>query len=268
MTPDEFTFISTLIKQRSGLVLTEDKAYLLDSRLMPVARQHDIAGLSDLISQIRMRKDEALIKEVVEALTTNESHFFRDTHPFEVLRDGIMPELMPNRPGKSLRIWCAAASSGQEPASIVMTLNEMGAALAGWRYELVGTDISEDILAKAKKGLYSQFEVQRGMPIQLLLKYFNKVDENWAFKPEFLGKITYKYANLLDNQSMLGKFDIVFCRNVLIYFDRETKAKVLEMIHGMMPDDGKLLLGGAETVVGITDKFKSVPGKRGLYQKN
>lgn len=268
MMPDDFNYISTLIKSRSGLVLTEDKSYLLDSRLMPIAREKKIESLSELINLVRTRKEEALIKAVVEALTTNESFFFRDTHPFEVLRDTVMPEIIANRPRKSFRVWCAAASSGQEPASIIMTLNEMAASLGGWKYDLVGTDISDDILAKAKKGVYSQFEVQRGLPIQMLLKYFIKQGEGWEFKPEFLNLITYRQANLLDNLASLGKFDIVFCRNVLIYFDRDTKEKVLEMIHTMMPDDGRLVLGGAETVIGITDKFKSVPGKRGLYQKN
>ena len=266
MSPEDFEFISSLIKSRSGLVLTPDKSYLLESRLMPVARKHGLKGLEDLINHLRTRRDEAMTVEVTEAMTTNESFFFRDVKPFDLLRDVVLPPILEKRASqKRLRIWCSAASSGQEPYSIAIVLKELGAQLAGWNIDIVGTDISHDILKKAQAGTYSQFEVQRGMPIQLLLKYFDKKDENWEIKPDIKNMVQYKYWNLLDDLNALGKFDIVFCRNVLIYFDAETKGKVLENIAKLMPEDGMLFLGGAETVLGVTEKFKPVQGQRGVY---
>ncbi len=268
MSPQDFEFISTLIKSRSGLVLTPDKSYLLESRLMPVARKHGLKGLDELINTMRTRKEEALIVEVTEAMTTNESFFFRDIKPFDLLRDEVLPPILEKRAAqKHLRIWCAAASSGQEPYSIAIVLKELGAKMAGWKIDMVGTDISHDILNKAKAGQYSQFEVQRGMPIQLLLKYFDKTEETWQIKNEIRQMVQYKYWNLLDDLKGLGGFDIVFCRNVLIYFDAETKGRVLEAIAKLMPEDGMLFLGGAETVLGVTDKFKPVPGQRGVYAR-
>lgn len=268
MNPQDFEFISTLIKSRSGLVLTPDKSYLLESRLMPVARKHGLKDIDDLIGTMRSRKDEGLITEVVEAMTTNESFFFRDIKPFDLLRDEVLPPLLEKRAAKKhLRIWCAAASSGQEPYSIAIVLKELGAKLAGWNIDIVGTDISHDILKKASSGHYSQFEVQRGMPITMLLKYFDKKDESWEIKPEIKSMVQYKYWNLLDDLKGLGGYDIVFCRNVLIYFDAETKGRVLEGIAKLMPEDGMLFLGGAETVLGVTDKFKPVPGQRGVYAR-
>ncbi len=266
MKPEDFNFLSTLVKERSGLVLTTDKAYLLESRLMPVARKRGIKGLEELVAVIRRGQEEALVREVTEAMTTNESFFFRDVRPFDLLRDEVLPKFLESRAAqKSLRIWCAAASSGQEPYSIAIVLKEMAARMPGWQTRIVGTDISNDILEKARAGRYSQFEVQRGLPIQLLLKYFKKEDDMWQVSPEIKALVEYKEYNLLKNLAPLGKFDIVFCRNVLIYFDQETKGKVLEQISTLLPPDGLLFLGGAETVLGVSDKFKPVPGQRGIY---
>ena len=269
MNTDDFKFVADLLKKQSGLTLKEDKSYLIESRLVPVARENNFSGLGELISKLRMNTDKSLVVKVTEAMTTNESFFFRDTKPFDLFRDKVLPEIMEARASqKSFRIWCAAASSGQEPYSLAIMLQEAKAKLAGWRHEIIGTDISHDILNKAKAGLYSQFEVQRGLPIQLLLKYFTKEGEQWQASPDLCKMIQYKYFNLLEDPRMLGKFDIVFCRNVLIYFDQETKGKVLERIASLMPDDGILFLGGAETVLGISDKFKPVPGSRGIYALN
>jgi chemotaxis protein methyltransferase CheR len=266
MKVEDFAYLSTLIKQRSGLVLTEDKSYLLESRLMPLARKRGLKGLEELVQTLRMNKEEALIQDVTEAMTTNESFFFRDIKPFELFRDQVLPALMKNRAGrKSFRIWCAAASSGQEPYSLAITLMEQAEQLSGWRTEIIGTDISREILEKAKSGLYSQFEVQRGLPIQLLLKYFEKKDDMWQANSTLRTMVQYKELNLLGDLQRMGKFDVVFCRNVLIYFDQETKTRVLDEISRMMPEDGIMFLGGAETVLGITDKFKPVPGLRGVY---
>jgi chemotaxis protein methyltransferase CheR len=166
---------------------------------------------------------------------------------------------------RHLRIWCAAASTGQEPYSLAMCLKEMAGQIAGWRIEILGTDLSNEVLEKAKAGIYSQFEVQRGLPIQLLVKYFAQVGESWQISPEMRGMVQYKPLNLLHNFSHLGAFDVVFCRNVLIYFDQETKVDVFERIAKVIAPDGFLVLGAAETVVGLTDAFKPLPDQRGLY---
>lgn len=266
MKPVDFEFLSQLLNKRSGLVLTEDKAYLLESRLMPVARKRGMKGLEDLISTIRTSKEEDLLREVTEAMTTNESFFFRDIKPFDTFRDVILPDLLENRAVmKSFRIWCAAASSGQEPYSLAMVMKEQAAKLTGWSHEIVATDISTKMLDKATKGIYSQFEVQRGLPIQLLLKYFKKANDVWEIDPSLRDMVTFKEFNLLNDPKALGRFDVVFCRNVLIYFDQPTKTRILDWIGRMLPADGRLFLGGAETVLGITDKFKPVPGQRGVY---
>ncbi|HER25927.1 MAG TPA: chemotaxis protein CheR [Rhodospirillales bacterium] len=266
MRPGDFEFLSKLVKAQSGLVLTEDKSYLLESRLLPVARKRGLKGLEDLVDIMKSRSDAALVTSVTEAMTTNESFFFRDIRPFDLFRDHVLPSIMAGRAvKKSVRIWCAAASSGQEPYTLAMTLKEQAAKLSGWRTQIVATDISLDILEKAKSGTYSQFEVQRGLPIQLLLKYFKKQDDMWQIDPALQALIEYKFYNLLDDLKPLGGFDIVFCRNVLIYFDQETKGRVLEQISRLMPEDGVLFLGGAETVLGITDKFKPIKGFRGVY---
>ena len=265
MKPDEFDFVSRLLKERSGLVLTRDKAYLLESRLMPLARKRGMKGLDELLDLLK-RRDVAVEKAVVEAMTTNESFFFRDNKPFDQFKGIVLPNLLKARASKkSFRIWSAACSSGQEPYSLAMILKEERARLAGWRTEIVGTDLSDDILAKARAGTYSQFEVQRGMPMTLLVKYFKKQDENWAIDASIKSMVQYKAWNLLQDLRGLGTFDVVFCRNVLIYFDQPTKGKVLKAISQIMADDGVLYLGGAETVLGISDAFKPVPGQRGVY---
>jgi len=269
MKPDDFDFIAKFIKDRSGLVLTSDKAYLLESRLMPLARKRGLKGLDELIQTVRGSRDEALARDITEAMTTNESFFFRDIKPFDQFKDMVLPHVLKNRAAKkALRIWCAASSSGQEPYTIAMILKEEQAKFAGWKIEIVGTDISTEMLEKAKAGVYSQFEVQRGLPIQLLVKYFKKKDEVWQIDAAIRAMVQYKEWNLLTDLKALGQFDVVFCRNVLIYFDQPTKSKVLGNIAGLMPDDGFLYLGGAETVLGISDKFKPIPNQRGIYGIN
>jgi len=267
MTPNDFNMIREILKKRSGLTLGEDKGYLLESRLVPVARVHGMKTLDDVVAKVRAAPSEQLLEDITDAMTTNESFFFRDNKPFDLFRDNILPHLLQARAGqRSFRIWCAAASSGQEPYSLAILLKEAERQLSGWRVEIVGTDISKVILERAKAGKYTQFEVQRGLPIQLLVKYFDKQGEHWTIKPDVRSMVTFKEYNLLDNLTPLGKFDIVFCRNVLIYFDQPTKKGVLEKIAGLMPSDGSLFMGGAETVLGITDKFEPVAGQRGIYK--
>ncbi|MEZ5669296.1 MAG: protein-glutamate O-methyltransferase [Alphaproteobacteria bacterium] len=266
MNTEGFEFISALLKKRSGLVLTRDKMYLLESRLTPVARQFGVGGLDALIDAIRQRQDAKMIDAVVEAMTTNESFFFRDIKPFDQFRDFVLPELIKSRATtKHIRVWCAACSSGQEPYSLCMILKERAAQLAGWRIEIVATDISREMLTKARRGVYSQFEVQRGLPIGNLVKYFTQEGDKWTISAELRNMVQYREFNLLESPRGLGMFDVVFCRNVLIYFDQATKGKVLEGIGGVMRPDAFLYLGGAETVLGVTDRFAPISGMRGIY---
>jgi len=268
MTPLDYDFLRKLLKERSGLDLSADKQYLVESRLTPLARKAGLAGIPELVQKMKGGA-EALTVDVVEAMTTNETFFFRDKIPFDHLRDTIVPMLLASRASrKTLRIWSAACSTGQEPYSIAMCLKEKGAALAGWRIEIVGTDLSQEVLEKSKAGIYSQFEVQRGLPIQLLVKYFTQNGELWQISPELRGMVQHKQLNLLQDLSHLGKFDVIFCRNVLIYFDQPTKINIFERMARIVEPDGMLMLGAAESVVGITDAFRPYPDKRGLYQPN
>lgn len=266
MTPVDYDFLRAYLKVRSGLVLSADKQYLVESRLLPVARKAGLANLAELVAVLKLAQDSSLSTTVVEAMTTNESFFYRDKVPFEHFRLTIMPALLAaRRSSRSIRIWCAAAATGQEPYSLAMCLKELEAQIAGWRIELLATDLSGEVLEKARSGLYTQFEVQRGLPIQLLIKHFVQFGEWWQIAPELRAMVRYRQLNLLADFSQLGSFDLIFCRNVLIYFDQETKTDVLNRLARVIAGDGYLVLGAAETVVGLTDRFKMIPDKRGLY---
>jgi chemotaxis protein methyltransferase CheR len=266
VTPLDYEFLCKCLKDRSGLVLSGDKQYLVESRLLPVARRADLASLGELVCALRRGNAEALMTAVVEAMMTNESLFFRDKMPFEHFRDTIMPALIAARRGtRSIRIWCAASSSGQEPYSLAMALKEMAAVLADWRVELLATDISNEVLGRARHGLYTQFEVQRGLPIQLLIRYFAQIGEAWQIAPEIRDMVKFRQLNLISDFSHLGTFDLIFCRNVLIYFDQAMKISLLNRLARAVASDGFLVLGAAETVVGLTDRFRVVADKHGLY---
>jgi chemotaxis protein methyltransferase CheR len=267
VTPADYDFLRKLLKERSGLDLSSDKQYLVESRLNPLARRSNLAGIDELVAKIKAGSS-ALTTEVVEAMTTNETFFFRDKVPFDHLRDTILPALVQARASRrSLRIWCAASSTGQEPYSIAMCVKDF-AGLAGWRVEIIATDLSQEVLEKSRAGIYSQFEVQRGLPIQLLVRHFTQVGELWQLHADIRGMVQYKQLNLLQDFSHLGTFDVIFCRNVLIYFDQDTKAGIFERVGKMLESDGVLLLGAAESVVGISDAFKPYPDRRGLYRLN
>lgn len=266
MTPADFDLLCRLLKARSGLVVGADKAYLIESRLLPVVRRRNLKSLDELVAALRNRPEEEMVRDIVEAMTTNESSFFRDIKPFEQFHDFVLPQVMKARAGtRTMRIWSAACSSGQEPYSIAIVLNEMKDKLAGWHVEIVASDISTEILAKAQAGLYSQFEVQRGLPIHFLVKYFRQEGDRWRIDPAMRNTVRFRCLNLLDDFSPLGQFDIIFCRNVLIYFDQPTKTMVLDRLAQLLPADGYLFLGGAETIIGISDKFQSPPDQRGVY---
>jgi len=236
--------------------------------LLPLARRAGLSGIPELV--LKMKGGAAtLTSDVVEAMTTNETFFFRDKLPFDHLHDTVLPMLIRARAARrSLRIWCAASSTGQEPYSIAMCLKEAGAVLSGWRTEIVATDLSQEVLQKSKAGLYSQFEVQRGLPIQKLVKYFTQTGELWQLNPEIRAMVQHRQLNLLQDFSHLGKFDVIFCRNVLIYFDQDTKASIFDRMARMIEPDGVLTLGAAESVVGVTNAFKPYPDRRGLYCLN
>jgi chemotaxis protein methyltransferase CheR len=261
----DFEYLRKMLKDRSGLVLSAEKNYLVESRLLPLARKNGLQSLSAVVMKLR-EGTEAFAAEVTEAMMTNESFFFRDKVPFEHFRTFVMPTLLAARARqKRIRIWCAAASSGQEPYSLAMMLSEMAKETAGYRIEILATDISRDVLEKARRGIYSQFEIQRGLPIQLLLKYFTQVGETWQIAPALRAMVQFRSLNLLGDFARLGSFDVVFCRNVLIYFDQPTKIDVLNRLARATERDGYLVLGAAETVVGLTDAFKAAPDRRGLY---
>ena len=266
MTPHDYQFLCKFLKERSGLALAPEKEYLVDNRLMPVARRNGCKSVPELIQRLMVPATDALKIEVTEAMMNNESFFFRDRIPFDRLRDTVLPDLLARRAHrKQLRIWCAAASTGQEPYSIAMLLAERGD-LSDWRVEILATDISNDALDRGKVGLYSQFEVQRGLPIQSLMQHFEQEGEQWRISKKLRERVQFRQVNLLSDFSRLGSFDVVFCRNVLIYFDRETKLDVLGRIVRVMAGDGYLVLGAAETMVGLGNLFVPVPEKRALYQ--
>jgi len=264
----DFDYLCTAVKERSGIVLTPEKAYLVDNRLAPIARSTDHADVPALLATLRSKQDENLLREVTDALTTNESFFFRDQKPFDAFRDLMLPHVLETNASKrSLRIWCAACSSGQEPYSLAMILKDHAARMQGWKVEIVGTDISHTILDRAKDGAYTQFEVQRGLPAKYLVQHFKKDNDLWLIADELKQMISYRFFNLLNDPIALGTFDIVFCRNVLIYFDPETKTNVLAGIAKTMAPEGFLSLGAAETIFGLTDAFTSEPTRSGVYRK-
>ncbi len=268
MTPPDYEYLRKLLKDHSGLDLSADKQYLIESRLLPLARKVGMSGIGDLVQKMR-GGSPALVGQVVEAMTTNETFFFRDKVPFDHFRDTVIPKLVQARAArKALRIWCAAGSTGQEPYSLAMAIREMGSLLAGWRIEILATDLSQEVLEKSKAGIYSQFEVQRGLPIQLLVKYFKQVGDMWQINADIRAMVQHRQLNLLHDFSALGTFDVIFCRNVLIYFDQDTKIQIFNRLARSLEPDGFLALGAAETVVGLTDAFKPYPDCRGLYYPN
>ncbi|GAB4147183.1 MAG: protein-glutamate O-methyltransferase CheR [Planctomycetaceae bacterium] len=256
MNPADYEYLSNFLLGTSGLSLGPGKEYLMESRLIPLAQSLDLDDIGQLVEALKSGSDPRIESAVTEAMTTNETSFFRDKKPFEELRETILPELINlKQDSKSLRIWCAAASTGQEPYTIKMVLKEHFPELDNWNIELVATDIDTGVLKRAQEGIYSQFEVQRGLPVKMLMKYFEQSEKGWKIVDDLKDRITWKSLNLLNDFSNLGVFDIVFCRNVLIYFQNETKKDILERICQRMYGHGYLFMGAAETVLGISDAF-------------
>lgn len=257
---NKFRFLSEDVKKRSGLILGPEKGYLVESRLAPLARAEGYPSVLALVDAM-MRGDQRLCTAAAEALATHETFFFRDRTPFDVFTESIVPALKSTLGGRRAKIWCAACSTGQEPYSLAMLLDET----PGLSADILATDLCASVLEKAKAGLYSQFEVQRGLAVQRLVKHFEQAGDSWRIAPKLRQVVRFETSNLLDDFTQLGKQDVIFCRNVLIYFDVEAKTKILGRLAAQLQPEGYLILGAAETVVGLTETLKPVPGQRGLY---
>lgn len=266
MKTTDFDLYKTLLYEKSGLVITPDKSYLLESRLTPILKKWNIPSMDALTDKLRGIRDKALVDEIVDAMTTNETMFFRDQKPFDKFRDLVVPGIIKAKgPNCTIRIWSAACSSGQEPYTLGITIKENATKWSGIKFEILATDLSTEILNQAKAGKYSQFEVQRGMPIMMLMKYFTQTGETWTIKDDIKQMVRFQNFNLLDPMEQFGTFDCIFCRNVLIYFDQQTKGKILEKLSKRIHKHGTLFMGGAETVLGISDAFRPMTGERGVY---
>lgn len=258
MTADDFTMLSGLLRERVGLVLGADKARLVESRLAPLARRQGLDGLGDLFRALRQRREDRLVNDVAEAVAPTDTAFYRDPEMWEAIRTRLLPALLAARAGtRRLRFWSAAAAAGQEPYTLAMTLADEGEKLAGWRIEILATDLCRDVLEKAKSGLYSQFEVQRGLPIRSLMRHFAKAGDLWQIGSALRGMVRFDRHNLVDDPAGFGAFDVILCRNVLSSFDESLKAAVLERLARMLPADGYLILGTGEEAGG---RFHAVPG--------
>jgi chemotaxis protein methyltransferase CheR len=264
----DFDFVRALVHKRAAIVLEEEKDYLVESRLSSLARREGFASVADLLVQLRANRGQYLSQKVVQAMTTNETSFFRDLHPFEALRKQILPELIGRRSAmRRLHIWCGAASTGQEPYSIAMLLREYFAELSSWELRIIATDLSPDVLAQAQEGRYSQLEINRGLPAFFLIKYFTRQGTQWRLKDEILRMVELRQLNLIESWPALPMMDLVLMRNVLIYFDLDTKKMILSRVRKLLQPDGYLFLGAAETTLNIDDHFERAELERsGCYR--
>jgi len=263
----DFEFVQDLVRVKSGIVLEPGKEYLVESRLLPLARKEGFASISDLVAGLRRGPVNGLHYRVVEAMTTNETTFFRDYKPFELLRTKVLPELVSRRGStRSFSLWCAASSSGQEPYSIAMLLREHFGFLSTWRVDLIASDISREMLARTRQGRYSQLEVNRGLPAAYLVKYFRKEGTDWQVRDELRQMLSLREINLADPWPAMPQLDIIFMRNVLIYFSVESKKEILAKARRLLKPDGYLFLGGAETTLNLDDNYEAVPGLATCYR--
>jgi chemotaxis protein methyltransferase CheR len=268
MTEQDFHVIRKLLLERSAIVLEPGKEYLVESRLAPILRELNLNSIGELIAQLRGQSGNGLHRQIVEAMVTTESSFFRDHHPFEALRKVVIPDLINRRRNeRRLHIWCAASSTGQEPYSIAILLKEHFAELAGWQISLMASDLSSQVLARAREGRYRQIEVNRGLPAALLVRHFEQHGTEWQLKPAIRGMVDFREINLAQAWPSLPRMDLVLIRNVMIYFDVETKKTILGRLARLLRPDGYLLLGGAETTLNLDDSYRRVePLKAGFYQ--
>ncbi len=269
ITENDFNFLKKLVYDQSAIVLETGKEYLVESRLQPLAQKEGLKSIEELVQQIRLNKfGNGINKKIVEAMTTNETSFFRDVHPFETLKKEILPPLIEKRKiRQELNLWCGASSSGQEPYSIAMILRENFPQISKWKINFYASDISQQMLDRCRKGLYTQMEVNRGLPATMLVKYFQRQGPDWQIKDELRRTILFREINLCGPWPYLPKMDVVFLRNVLIYFDVETKKTILNKINRLLSPDGALFMGAAESTLNLNENFARTPYKQsGCYQ--
>jgi len=268
MTDLDFDAIRRLLLERSAIALEDDKKYLVEARLTPLVRRLDLGSIGDLIAQLRREPANGLDRQIVEALVTTESSFFRDHHPFEALRTMVIPDLVARRrEARRLNIWCAACSTGQEPYSVAILLREHFPELAGWKVHLLASDLSREALARARAGRFKQIEVNRGLPAALLVKHFEQHGTEWQLRPPLRAMVDFQELNLARPWPALPPMDLVLLRNVMIYFGVETKKDILARLVRVLKPDGYLLLGGAETTLNLSDAYRRVePLKSGFHQ--
>lgn len=253
----DFDIISAIVRERSAIVLEPGKEYLVESRLVPVAQQHGLRDLHQLAAQMKTAPNSSLVADVVDAMTTNETSFFRDIRPFEAMRSAILPQLIKARAAdRTLTVWCAACSTGQEPYSLAMTLSEHFPELATWQVRIIGTDLSPTVIKQAERGVYTQLQVNRGVPAPLLVKYFERKGMEWHIKQEIKRRVEFKVANLVAPWPSMPTVDLVLMRNVLIYFDNAAREQILKRTHAGLASDGYLLLGSTESTIGLSVPFK------------
>lgn len=255
---DEFTFIRSLVRNHTGMNLGEDKAYLAESRLAELVRQQGLESLSSLIALLKGRNaTDPLVHQACEAMTINETSFFRDFIPFDALQHTILPELIARRSSeRRLKIWCAGCSTGQEPFSIAMLIDQHFPALTQWDVQIIATDVSHQVLERAREGRFSQMEMNRGLPAALLVRYFSRQGMNWFINPDIRRMVRFEYLSLANESFPIGDVDIIFIRNVLIYFDIEGKRAILQRVRQSLLTDGYMFLGSAETTLYLDDAFK------------
>jgi chemotaxis protein methyltransferase CheR len=263
-----FDALCEFLRRSSGLIMEQSKRYLVESRVMPIVRRERLSGLDELMVILQKGQNPKLAKDVIEAMTINETYFFRDKAPFDQFRNVMLPKLITTRQSeKRIRIWSAAASTGQEAYSLAMILDECAAKIPGWKIEIVGTDLSDGVLDKARKGIYSQFEVQRGLPTPMLLRHFNQIGDAWQISEQMRSKVTFRQLNLLQDFSSLGRFDVIYCRNVLIYFDAPRKTDILQRMSRQLAPDGFLMLGASESLIGLKTDLVAMPDNRAVYTR-
>ncbi len=268
LTPEAISYVCTIVRQRSAIELDAAKAYLIEARLSPVARRCGLTSTAELIGKLQSKIDPIVQQQVVEAMTTNETSFYRDAHPFDALRSTIIPEVLKLRSAqRTLNIWSAACSTGQEAYSIAMLLCEQFPELAGWKTQILGTDLSDDVLEKARAARFSQIEINRGLPALLLTKYFRREGMQWELVPQVRNMANFIKLNLIESWPTLPTMDVVFLRNVLIYFSPSTKKMILEKIRKTMASHAVLFLGAAETTMGLDAMFDRVQINNSVFYR-
>jgi len=267
LSPDAFAWVADLVRRRSAIQLPPGKEYLVESRLLALAKKYQLGDVQDFVAQARTANDEPLLRSIVEALTTNETSWFRDNTPFMALRNKIVPELLAARSRPvHLKVWSAACSTGQEPYSLAMALSE--ALPPQVTFEILATDLSQQVLDRAAAGRYTQLEVNRGLPAPLMVRYFTRVGAEWEISAALRSRVTFRQHNLMDLPPVIGRMDVILLRNVLIYFDLPTKQAILRRMAGVLADDGTLLLGSAETTIGVDTSWERIQiGSGSAYRK-